>query len=128
MKKKSTDKTNPKDAIGTTKPQLHLVPPALVIHTSQAMADGASRYGPYNWRKTKVRATVYINAALRHLSAHADGENLCPKSGVSHLAHAAANIAILLDAQGVGTLIDDRPTAGCAGNLIRQFTKTKGKK
>ena len=85
-----SDDANPKDRIGTTKPQLHLVPAALSIHVARAMEDGAAKYGAYNWRGKKVRATVYISAMLRHLLDYLDGEDCAEDSGVHHLGHAAA--------------------------------------
>lgn len=114
--------TNPKDAIGLTKPQLHLVPPALSLHVSQAMADGAKKYGAYNWRERDVRLTVYIAAAMRHLFSLLDGEDRARDSGHLHAAHVAACMAIILDAGETGNLIDDRPMAGPASDLIDELT------
>lgn len=117
------DPANPKDRIGDLKPQLHLVPAALSIYASQAMANGAAKYGPFNWREHPVKAHVYIAALFRHLHSWYDGENHAKDSGVHHLAHAAAGLAILLDAMATGNLIDDRPTKGAAAQLITDFTE-----
>lgn len=117
------DDTNPKDRIGDTKPQLHLVPAALELHVSQAMADGAKKYGAYNWRTRKVKLSVYIAAAKRHLASYFDGEDRARDSGRLHLAHAGACIAILLDALETGNLIDDRPAKGCAADLIEKLSQ-----
>lgn len=119
------DSTNPKDIIGQLKPQLHLVPPALKIQVARAMENGAKKFGAYNWRDKKVRATVYIAAAMRHLEALLDGENNAADSGVHHAAHAAACLGIYLDAEAGGQLIDDRPPKGPASELIHKFTKQK---
>ena len=119
----SADTGNPKDAIGDTKPQLHLVPSALAIHAALAMKNGADKYGPYNWREKQVRATVYLSAAFRHLYAFLDGEDHASDSGVHHLGHAAAGIGILLDAIATGNLIDDRPVAGAAARLLSEHTE-----
>jgi len=71
--------------------------------------DGeVERYGGYNWRHSKVCATTYISAIMRHLDAWRDGEDNDPESGVSHIAHVAASCNILLDAQHCGKLNDDR--------------------
>jgi Domain of unknown function (DUF5664) len=120
------DTTNPKDLIGLTKPRLDLVPPALEIHVARAMENGAAKFGPYNWRDKKVRATVYIAAAKRHLIQYLDGQDLASDSGVHHLAHAAACCGILLDAEATGSLLDDRPAKGAAAQLIEKFTRTSG--
>ena len=119
------DSGNPKDAVGELKPPLHLVPAALTIQVSQAMKNGAAKYGPYNWREKKVRAHVYIAAAQRHLAAWFDGENVASDSGVHHLAHAAACLAILLDAEATGNLIDDRPPHGAAARLIDELAEER---
>jgi len=116
--------SNPKDIVGLTKPAVNLVPPASVIQTSRAMQNGADKYGAYNWRENDVLATIYIGAALRHLYSWYDGEECAEDSGVPHLAHASACIAILLDAQAGGNLIDDRPLRGTASELITDLTNS----
>jgi hypothetical protein len=73
-----------------------------------ALLDGAAKYGRMNWRATPVRASIYVDAAKRHINAWLDGEDLDPDSGLPHLGHAIACIAILIDAEAAGTLIDDR--------------------
>jgi hypothetical protein len=123
---KKPDESNPKDLIGDLKPQLHLVPPASIIYTAQAMANGAAKYGPYNWRDKKVRSTVYIAAAMRHLASYLDGENEAQDSHIPHLAHASACLAILIDATETDCLRDDRPTPGNSAKLIDRLT-TKSK-
>lgn len=117
-----SDTTNPKDIIGQTKPPIHLVPPQGLIWMAKAMENGAQRYGPYNWRDKKVRATVYISAAMRHLLAYLDGEELAQDSKVHHLGHAAACMAILLDAKENDCLIDDRPKSGNTPELLKRLT------
>lgn len=115
---------NPKDAIGIRKPQLHLVPESFIIRVAQAMTDGSHKYGPFNWREKQVRASVYQSAAKRHLGQWFDGEENAEDSGVPHLAHAAACIAILIDAIETGNLVDDRPPVGAASRLIKELTES----
>ena len=115
--------TNPKDRIGKTKPPLHLIPSGAMIQEAQVMKLGAAKYGPYNWRDESVSATVYVSAMQRHMLAWLDGEDLDPESGASHLAHARACAGILLDAESVGNLVDDRPTKGAASELLARFTE-----
>lgn len=117
--------TNPKDRLGKLKPQLHLIPAAANIHESMAMGDGASKYGPYNWRDKTVAASIYVGACKRHLDAWFDREENARDSGVHHLGHARACLGILLDAQSLGQMVDDRPKPGAASDLIEQFTKAK---
>ena len=113
---------NPKDRIGDTKPPLHLIPPSAEILEAVVMGLGARKYGPYNWRTARIRATVYIAAAKRHLAQWLDGQDDDSESGVSHLAHARACLGILLDAQSLHCLNDDRPPPGIAHDLIVQHT------
>lgn len=114
---------NPKDVIGATKPNLALVPPAGKIHVALAMANGAQKYGAYNWRLNPVQLLIYLAAAQRHIDQFMDGEDLAADSGVHHLAHAAACLMIVLDALETGNLVDDRPAPGAASALIERHTK-----
>ncbi len=116
------DQTNPKDLLGIKKPQIDLVPPILEILTSLAFRDGAIKYGPYNWRVKKVRFSIYYAAIKRHLAALWDGEDRDPISGVPHIAHAAACIAIIMDAHATGNLMDDRPMPGPSSKTIESWT------
>lgn len=100
------DEANPKDTLGAAKPQMGLVP--LVEAVARVMELGAKKYGPYNWRSKAVKKMVYVHAALRHLMAWVGGQSKDPESGESHLAHVAACMLIVLDAEAHGKAIDDR--------------------
>ncbi len=113
--------TNPKDIIGVTKLPLRLIPAASLAFLSRVMELGANKYGPMNWRSNKVKATVYYEAALRHIFSALDGEELDPESGQPHAAHAMACMAILLDAKATGNLVDDRYTPGVFGKLVTEM-------
>lgn len=112
---------NPKQAFGDKKAPVHLVPPSLVLEASLNMKDGAVKYGAYNYRNSKVEAMTYIGAIQRHTMAYLDGEDVDPESasGATHLGAIAACVAILTDARNKGMLIDNRPTKGTAGEVIR---------
>lgn len=101
--------TDPKGAAGAARPQLQLIPPVLNTETAKALALGAAKYGPWNWRKNRVELMTYLGAMKRHIDAMIDGEDIDPESGASHLGHVAAGCGIVLDAQKNGTLIDNRP-------------------
>lgn len=109
---------NPKDAIGRKKTALRLVPSALLINVANVMKLGAGKYGEYNWRTKRVKRTVYLEAAMRHLLAALDGDDSDPESGSPHEAHVAACMGIVLDAMAIGNMIDDRPTPGAATKLM----------
>jgi hypothetical protein len=113
--------SNPKSAYGITKPPLHLIPSPALCRVSMVMKLGAQKYGAYNWRAESVAATVYVSAAQRHIAAWLDGEGIDEESGQPHIAHAAACLLILLDAQDNGKMVDDRPPAAVTGQLIRDL-------
>ena len=89
------------------------------------MALGAMKYGKMNWRKNKVKETVYIEAAMRHMYAAMDGEDCDSESGQSHYAHVMACMAILLDAKATGNLVDDRE-ANNRGAIIQALKDAEG--
>ncbi|MDX0897398.1 hypothetical protein GOD90_10375 [Sinorhizobium medicae] len=110
--------SNPKRAFGVKKPSAQFIPPVAIIEESVVMALGAKKYGAFNWQDDHVDATTYYSAAIRHLLQWFSGEDRDPESGASHLAHVRACMAILLDAQVSGKLIDDRPKCAPAGEAI----------
>lgn len=115
-----TKSSNPKDILAANERRclLHLIPSPGLIATALAMQDGAKKYGPYNWREEGVGATTYVSAALRHIRTWLDGEEDAKDSRVHHLGHAAACLMILLDAQAVGNLVDDRPVPAPTGLML----------
>lgn len=106
-----------KDVEGQKKTPLRVVPPILDLEVSGPLSQGAQKYGSYNWRHKDISLALHLEAIERHLAAYKDGENRAPDSGFTHLAHAAATIAILMDAGSMGTLIDDR-VYGPAGKVL----------
>lgn len=103
---------NPKDRFAATKVSLTKFPAVALVHGARAMMDGARKYGAYNWRSKPVIASIYIDAAMRHLLDWYEGQQNAKDSGVHHLGHALACAAILLDAEENGCLVDDRPICG----------------
>lgn len=114
--------TNPKDAIGSDKLPLHLWPETATVLGSLALLDGALKYGRGNFRVVGVRASIYVDAAKRHLNRWFEGQDTDPDSGLPHLAHALACIAILVDAKEAGKLNDDRPFPGGYLYLVEEMT------
>lgn len=101
--------TNPKDAIGSSKLPLHLVPDSLSCFAALAFLEGALKYGQFNWRVAGVRASIYLSAMERHMRKWKAGEDSDPRTGVPHLASIVACAAIIMDADLCGKLNDDRP-------------------
>lgn len=114
--------TNPKDALASNKVPLHLWPETASALGAMAFLDGASKYGRSNWRVAGVRASIYVDAARRHLALWFEGEDADPDSGLPHLAHVLACVAILVDAQAAGKLTDDRQVRGGYRPLLDALT------
>ena len=113
---------NPKTAVGLTKPAKSRTPPVALLQMGQAFENGKDKYGKFNCSEKQVSASIYYDAMMRHLFAWLDGEQLAEDSGVHHLAHVMACCGILLDAENIGNLIDDRGHAGGAAELIAALT------
>jgi hypothetical protein len=102
--------TDPKKSAGDLKDPMHLLPTGPLRSLARVLKLGADKYGVYNWRESDgVKASTYTAAMLRHITQFMDGEDIDAESGESHLAHIMATCSILLDAERVGKLIDDRP-------------------
>jgi len=101
--------TNPKDSLGIKKVPLSGMPAPVLLECGLVKLHGDLKYGRYNWREAGVRASVYYDAAIRHLMAWYEGEDIDPDSGVHHLAHAMTGLSVLRDSQMRGNWTDDRP-------------------
>ena len=100
---------NPKHAAGRKKTPLRFIPPVALAAEGRVMELGAAKYGAFNWSDGGVVASVYYDAAMRHLMQWYSGEDIDQESGQPHTAHVRACMAILLDAEAQGVLDDDRP-------------------
>lgn len=120
-----TTTPNPKKIHGDKKVKVQYIPASAIIALGQALGEGGDKYGPFNYRESKVEALTYIGGMLRHLLAYADGEDIDPEGGKPHLAGLMANAAILIDTKSCGTLIDNRPKLGNAGAHLRELAGIK---
>lgn len=76
------------------KVRLSLVPPAAIVALARVREFGVAKYTDQDsWRL--VDDERYIDAALRHILAHIDGEALDPDSGLPHLDHAMCSLALI---------------------------------
>lgn len=102
--------SNPKEyeASVSGKTPLRLLPPTFLKEVALALKYGADKYGPWNWRDSPINLTTHLEAVMRHIVAIFDGEDTAEDSQISHLAHAAAGLAVLMDAEANGVLNDDR--------------------
>lgn len=118
----TTKATNPKDMVGSDKLPLHLWPETATALGCLGLLDGMLKYGRSNWRSAGVRASIYVDACKRHLNAWFEGEEVDPDSGLPHLAHALACLAILVDAKAANNLNDDRQVPGGYRALLTELT------
>lgn len=118
--------TDPKKGRGRLKATLANTPMAAVHLMGLAFNDGAEKYGPFNWRETKVGSTTYLEALKRHILAYEAGEECAVDSGVPHLAHAMASLAILLDAKLHDALVDERRPSRATLDLLEHITSWRG--
>ncbi len=77
------------------KPDLSLVPGEFSAEVARGFMYGASKYGRYNYLNGMDWHRL-VAAAKRHVDAFQEGEDSDPESGVSHLAHAACGLAMLI--------------------------------
>lgn len=90
------------------KPPIGLIPRSALIAEANALAFGAQKYGRDNWRGGMDWSRL-VDAAFRHLSAFADGEDNDPETGLVHLAHLKACASFLIEYHEKCLGTDDRP-------------------
>lgn len=90
------------------KHELHLNPPEFLEGAARAFGYGKGKYGEYNWMGG-IKASRLYDACQRHLLAWFWGEETDPESGLSHLDHAAASLAMLMGTLKRREDLDDRP-------------------
>jgi hypothetical protein len=97
-----------------------LLPIDAVEKVLYVWADGAVKYGKMNWvdNAAEVQWTRYMNAFDRHWADFKRGRDFDKDSGRLELAHAAANILMLLQYQANGLGIDDRWKSKTPGESV----------
>lgn len=105
----TTKPTNPKDALAINKAPLSTLPTGPIYEIALAMLEGARKYGRHNYRVMGVKASVYYDAAMGHITAWWEGEDIDPDSGIHHLGKAMACLAVIRDSMMMENWIDDRP-------------------
>jgi hypothetical protein len=90
------------------KVRVDLLPVHPLTEIARVLTFGATKYDERNWEKGFDWSRIY-GAALRHLLAWWDGEDLDPETSMSHLAHAATCVMFLLEYEKTKAGVDDRP-------------------
>ena len=88
----------------TGKPEWVYLPWAALEQVVRVQDYGSAKYSRDNWRRVENLENRYMSAALRHISAHAQGQQLDPESGLPHLAHAITSLLFVLE-----NMIDTSP-------------------
>ena len=101
--------SNPKYSAGIKKAPLHCIPCGPLFEVGLAMLEGSRKYGRHNYRDVGVRASVYYDAALGHITDWWEGEDNDPDSGVHHLIKAMACLLVVRDSMLMENFNDDRP-------------------
>ena len=91
------------------KPMMNLLPPEGLNEVAKVLTFGATKYGPHNWRNGLDYSRL-LSATQRHINQYnsarcSDQDN---ESGISHLAHAACNLLMLIEFETLGMGNDDR--------------------
>jgi len=102
-------KKNPKELAGAKKASLASIPPVALMELGRVCEIGAAKYGRFNWTESHIVASTYYDAILRHLLAWYTREEKDGEDGMSHMSHIMACTAIIIDAQHIDKMVDDRP-------------------
>ena len=105
----TTKLSNPKDAVGVKKVPFSTIPSPVIAEIGLAMLEGARKYGRHNYRVAGVRASVYYDAVLRHITAWWEGEDIDVDSGLNHIIKALTCLVVLRDSMNLDNWTDDRP-------------------
>jgi len=92
------DVNNPHEAarFDDGKDRMELVPVSMFKALAKVFGAGADKYGDFNWQKGFPWLQPYASC-MRHLTAWWEGEDIDQESGLPHIYHAAANIAMLVE-------------------------------
>lgn len=72
-----------------------LLPDDALTLVAEILTKGASEYGDRNWEEG-ISASRLEAAARRHMTRWKLGQTLDPKSGMSHLVHAACDLLMMV--------------------------------
>ena len=102
----------PLAAVGGTKhdagkPPMSLLDSKWLTGVAAVLGFGAKKYAAHNWR-SGIAYSRLSDAALRHLMAFNDGEDLDPESGLPHLHHASCCLMFLSNMSATRPELDDR--------------------
>jgi hypothetical protein len=100
-------KEEPGKKFDAFKPPMALISSKAMMELAKVLGFGAKKYAEHNWRKGMSWSRL-ISAALRHISAFNDGEDLDPETGLPHTAHALCCLMFLTEYALTHSGTDDR--------------------
>lgn len=89
------------------KPPVSLIPREAILEEARSFGYGAGKYGTFGFR-AGVDYRKLIDAAMRHLLAIADGEDVDEESQCLHAAAVRANMGMLIYLMKHKPEFDDR--------------------
>lgn len=104
------------------KPRMDLLPYKPLAEIAKVLGFGAKKYSAHNWR-AGFEWNRLSGAAMRHLHAWNEGEDIDPETGLSHLAHASCCLLFLLEHEISGLGVDTRYKAQQKDGIISEENK-----
>lgn len=116
---------NPKQLAGMKKVPTSVLSEPVLMEMGLGMLEGACKYGRHNYRKSKIKHSVYYDALRRHLAQWWEGEDIDEESGLHHVTKMLTTLAVLRDAMIFGMDEDDRPPKAPDGWLTELNKKAQ---
>lgn len=91
---------DPKLEKGKVKVSYHNIPFHVLEILAEVMTTGLRKYGRMTWRR-EMDIPAYRDSLMRHIVAYMEGDVIDKDSGFPHLAHAMANVLILMDMETI---------------------------
>lgn len=89
------------------KPSISLIPVEAILEEAKVFDFGAKKYTKHNFRLGMDHSRV-LDAAMRHILAIINGEDIDPESGLPHFAHARACLGMYAYFKINNVGLDDR--------------------
>ncbi len=89
------------------KQPLSLLSKVWLLGVASVMGFGAKKYAAHNWRNGIERSRL-LSAALRHILAYNEGEDVDPESKLHHLDHASCCLMFAREMHETHPQLDDR--------------------
>jgi hypothetical protein len=107
------------------KAPISLIPSETITGIAQVFAFGANKYGRHNFREGLAHSRV-LDAALRHILAIVNGEDVDPESNMPHVYHALCSLAMYDWQRLHHPEMDDRykeprPLPVASGGIVEQM-------